>query len=49
MTSLPMVPNIANIGFRNDLIMMNNGASGSGGDGQFQGVFGGGLEGNLDV
>ncbi|GJT36917.1 indeterminate-domain 9-like protein [Tanacetum coccineum] len=43
MTSLPMV------GFRNDLMMMNNGASGSGGDGQFQGVFGGGLEGNLDV
>ncbi|XP_071719831.1 zinc finger protein JACKDAW-like [Rutidosis leptorrhynchoides] len=44
MTSLPVGPNMANLGFRNDLIMMNGGGS----DSQFQGVFGG-LESNLDV
>ncbi|KAK9058577.1 hypothetical protein SSX86_023419 [Deinandra increscens subsp. villosa] len=53
MASLPMAPNMGNLGFRNDLMMMNNGggngSGGGGGDGHFQGVYGGVLEGNLDV
>ncbi|XP_024983804.1 protein indeterminate-domain 9-like [Cynara cardunculus var. scolymus] len=55
MTSLPVVPNMTNLSFRSDLMMMNAGGGGGGGGGngggdtQFQGMFPGGLEGNLDV
>nr|XP_043610486.1 zinc finger protein BALDIBIS-like [Erigeron canadensis] len=52
MTSLPVLPNMGNLGFRNDLMIMNGGGGGGGGagDAQFQGMFGGGLENpNLDV
>ncbi|KAJ0810345.1 putative transcription factor C2H2 family [Helianthus annuus] len=49
MASLPMVPNMGSLGFRNDLMMMNGGGGGGSGDGQFQGVFGGVLDNNLDV
>lgn len=54
MNVLPVGPNMANLGFRNDLLMMNGGGGGGGNggggvDAQFQGVFGGGLENNLDV
>ncbi|KAI3743214.1 hypothetical protein L1987_60920 [Smallanthus sonchifolius] len=47
LASRPIVPNMGSLGFRNDLMMMNNG--GGGGDRQIQGVFGGGLESNIDV
>ncbi|KAL8262968.1 hypothetical protein R6Q59_024317 [Mikania micrantha] len=57
MASLPMVPNMGNLGYRNELMMMNHGGGGGnnggggggGGDGQFQAMFGGVLESNLDV
>ncbi|KAL8259919.1 hypothetical protein R6Q59_027872 [Mikania micrantha] len=46
--SRPIVPNIGSLGFRNDM-MMNNGGGGGGSDRPIQGVFGGGLESNLDL
>ncbi|KAI3676942.1 hypothetical protein L1987_86558 [Smallanthus sonchifolius] len=52
LASRPLVPNMGSLGFRNDLMMMNDGGGGGGGGGgdrQIQGVFGGGLESNLDV
>ncbi|XP_071690341.1 zinc finger protein JACKDAW-like [Rutidosis leptorrhynchoides] len=50
MTSLPVGPDIANLGFSRDLMMINGGGGGGvGSDTQFQGVFGGGLESNLDM
>ncbi|GJS99616.1 hypothetical protein Tco_0820786 [Tanacetum coccineum] len=41
--------NCPTINYRNDLIMMNGASGSGGGDGQFQGVFGGGVDSDIDV
>ncbi|KAK9068654.1 hypothetical protein SSX86_012769 [Deinandra increscens subsp. villosa] len=48
--SRPLAPNMGSLGFRNDLMMINDGGgSGGGDDRQIQTVFGGGLETNMDI
>ncbi|XP_076916764.1 zinc finger protein JACKDAW-like [Bidens hawaiensis] len=49
LASRPLVPNMGSMGYRSDLMMMNDGGGGDG-DRQIQGMFGGGLESNnLDI